>query len=122
MNKVLTVSIFAFLSGSSALAAGTVAPANTPANTPVATAAAEKVFTMKEVAAHATIDSCWFIVKGVVYDVTQSIAKHPGGKKAILANCGKDATAAFETRGGKSKHSAKAHGYLESDKIGMLKM
>jgi cytochrome b involved in lipid metabolism len=82
--------------------------------------AAEKSFTMEEVARHNTPESCWFVVNGKVYDVTGVDAKHPGGAKAIRSNCGTDATKAFETQGGRGKHSTKAKGYLDAKAIGTL--
>ncbi|KAJ3477832.1 hypothetical protein NLI96_g10195 [Meripilus lineatus] len=49
-----------------------------------------------EVAAHSTRDSCWIIVHGNVYDVTDFLDEHPGGSKIILKYAGKDATEAYE--------------------------
>jgi len=51
---------------------------------------------MAEVAKHKTDKDCWVVIKGVAYDVTNFLADHPGGKKAILMYAGKDATAEFE--------------------------
>jgi cytochrome b involved in lipid metabolism len=83
--------------------------------------AATNEYTMEEVAKHATKEDCWFVVNGNVHNVTAVIPKHKGGEKSIIKNCGKDATTPFETQGGRGKHSAKAHGYLEGTKIGVLK-
>ncbi|MEN9647706.1 MAG: hypothetical protein RLY57_510 [Candidatus Parcubacteria bacterium] len=61
-------------------------------------------YTSVEVAAHTDKTSCWSIVNGNVYDLTNWISKHPGGQREILAMCGKDATSAFEGQhGGDSK-------------------
>jgi cytochrome b involved in lipid metabolism len=46
------------------------------------------VFTLEEVAAHATADDCWIVAHGIVYDVTDYIALHPGGAKAIIRHAG----------------------------------
>ncbi|EEB92776.1 hypothetical protein MPER_08668, partial [Moniliophthora perniciosa FA553] len=46
----------------------------------------------KEVAQHNSRESCWIIVHGKVYDVTEFLDDHPGGSKIILKYAGKDAT------------------------------
>lgn len=53
--------------------------------------------TYEEVAKHNTSKSLWVIVHGNVYDVTEFLPEHPGGKKIILRYAGKDATAKFDT-------------------------
>ncbi|KAI8826786.1 putative cytochrome b5 [Fimicolochytrium jonesii] len=55
-----------------------------------------KTFTLEQVAEHKSDSSAWVIVKGKVYDVTSFLDDHPGGKKVLLKNCGKDATKQFE--------------------------
>lgn len=52
------------------------------------------------VAQHSWADSCFTVISGAVYDLTSRINKHPGGDKAILASCGKDATAMFDAKHG----------------------
>jgi len=37
-------------------------------------------------------ESCWVIIKGEVYDVTNFLDDHPGGAAIILKYGGKDAT------------------------------
>ncbi len=54
-----------------------------------------KTYTVEDVAKHNKETDCWVIVNGVVVDVTHFMAKHPGGKKAILLFAGKDATEEF---------------------------
>merc|ERR1712217_495649 len=49
-----------------------------------------------EVAKHATDKDCWVIVGDEVYDVTDFLKDHPGGKKAIMLFAGKDATEEFD--------------------------
>lgn len=53
-------------------------------------------FALDEVAKHTTDKDCWIVIKGKVYDVTEFLPDHPGGKKAILMYAGKDATEEFE--------------------------
>ncbi|KAG7091144.1 hypothetical protein E1B28_010198 [Marasmius oreades] len=50
----------------------------------------------KEVAQHNTRESCWIIVHGKVYDVTEFLDDHPGGSKIILKYAGKDATQEYD--------------------------
>merc|ERR1711972_1208056 len=52
--------------------------------------------TEEEVAKHCTDTDCWCIVGEEVYDVTNFLADHPGGKKAIMLFAGKDATEEFD--------------------------
>ncbi|KIW45054.1 uncharacterized protein PV06_03475 [Exophiala oligosperma] len=49
-----------------------------------------------EVAKHASRDSCWVVVNGHVYDVTEYLDKHPGGSQILLQYGGKDATSIYE--------------------------
>ena len=48
------------------------------------------------VAKHNTAESCWVILYGKVYDVTEFLPSHPGGKKIILKLAGKDATDEYD--------------------------
>ncbi|KAI1426530.1 FMN-dependent dehydrogenase-domain-containing protein [Xylaria sp. FL1777] len=49
-----------------------------------------------EVAKHDNKESCWVVIHGKAYDVTEFLPEHPGGMKIILKYAGKDATAEFE--------------------------
>ena len=49
-----------------------------------------------EVATHNSRESCWIIVSGNVYDVTEFLDDHPGGSTIILRYAGRDATEEFE--------------------------
>lgn len=82
---------------------------------------ANKTFSLEEVAKHATPDDCWLILDRKVYEVTEFIPTHPGGK-AILEGCGKDATQLFETRpmGSGVSHSSKARNISQQYYIGDL--
>ncbi|KAF3398475.1 Cytochrome b2 [Penicillium rolfsii] len=55
-----------------------------------------KVFDAAEVAKHNTSKSCWVILYGKVYDVTDFVSNHPGGAMVILKLAGKDATEEFD--------------------------
>ncbi|KAK0662297.1 Cytochrome b2 [Lasiodiplodia hormozganensis] len=52
--------------------------------------------TGEEVAKHNSAESCWVIVHGRAYDVTEFLPEHPGGMKIILKYAGKDATEEYE--------------------------
>ncbi|KAA8650265.1 hypothetical protein EYZ11_003826 [Aspergillus tanneri] len=49
-----------------------------------------------EVAQHNSRESCWVVVHGKAYDVTEFLPEHPGGQKIILKYAGKDATEEFD--------------------------
>ncbi|PKS08959.1 hypothetical protein jhhlp_003572 [Lomentospora prolificans] len=49
-----------------------------------------------DVAKHNSAKSCWVIVHGKAYDVTEFLPEHPGGMKIILKYAGKDCTEEFD--------------------------
>ncbi|CAN6625637.1 L-lactate dehydrogenase (cytochrome) [Trichomonascus vanleenenianus] len=51
---------------------------------------------IKEVNKHNSKESCWVVVHGKAYDVTEFLPEHPGGQKIILKYAGKDATKEFD--------------------------
>jgi len=59
-------------------------------------AAGTSVLTREQVSHHKTADDCWVILNNKVYDVSNFLGDHPGGKKAIMVYAGKDATEEFE--------------------------
>ena len=71
---------------------------------------------------HSNADSCWLLISGKVYDVTQYLQLHPGGRAIILPFCGKEATAAFDTKAGGGSHSNNAISQLGAFLIGDLNM
>lgn len=80
--------------------------------------AAEKSYSATEVARHATASSCWTIVGNGVYDITRFLSKHPGGRSAVAALCGKDGSAGFNGQHGGASTPRKV---LASYRIGKLK-
>lgn len=48
----------------------------------------EKQFTRQEIEKHHTENDCWIVVNGNVYDATEVLSWHPGGKGAIMAHAG----------------------------------
>jgi len=78
----------------------------------------EKTYTMEELIKHNSKESCWSVIRGNVYNLTNWIDKHPGGSDKILRICGKDGTDLFvRQHGGKEKPEK----ILEIFKIGVLK-
>jgi len=71
---------------------------------------------MEEVKKHDNEKSCWFVVKGNVYDGTPYLQDHPGGASSILLAGGLEATEDFE-----AVHSTRAWEMLEDYYIGPLK-
>ncbi|KOS16818.1 Cytochrome b2 [Escovopsis weberi] len=57
---------------------------------------ANKQLDAAEVAKHNSPESCWVILYGYVYDVTDFLSSHPGGSRIILKLAGKDATEEFD--------------------------
>lgn len=52
-------------------------------------------YTLEEVGKHKTDKDCWLVVNGDVLNATKFLPDHPGGKMAILAFAGRDATEEF---------------------------
>ena len=76
-----------------------------------------KVFTeLSEIFDHNTKESCWLLIDGGVYDVTNF--KHPGGKQILIQNAGQDATTQFEDIG----HSPKAFEDMKKLIVGTFDM
>ena len=49
-----------------------------------------------EIAKHNTRESCWVVISGHAYDVTDFLDEHPGGAAVVLKYGGKDATVEYE--------------------------
>jgi cytochrome b involved in lipid metabolism len=91
------------------MATGAVAP------TAAVKSVASGTYTLADIQTHNTEQSCYSAINGNVYDLTDWINKHPGGKMAIMFICGKDGTNGFM---GKHAQSEKAKAALAKYKIG----
>ncbi|KAG0283264.1 hypothetical protein BGZ96_012365 [Linnemannia gamsii] len=60
----------------------------------------------------------WILLEGVVYDVADFMAEHPGGEKYIKIGIGKDMTAAFN--GGMYDHSNAARNLLSLMRVAVV--
>lgn len=115
MKRLLACSA-ALLLTTSLAACGEKADDDAPAAQPPASAAST-TYTMADVKKHADPSSCWTVIDGKVYDVTQWIGQHPGGPNRIEALCGNDATGAFN---GQHSNDTTPHKRLASFQIGVL--
>ncbi len=101
-------------------------PALPSAPPPVATThtgqnATSAAIPASEVAKHNSSSDCWIIISNKVYDVTVHLRTHPGGAGLITPYCGKDATKAFQTKGGLGgNHSSRAYNQLTPLYVGDL--
>jgi cytochrome b involved in lipid metabolism len=75
------------------------------------------VLSVENVALNDSEASCWTIVGGNVYDLTDWISSHPGGASRILGLCGIDGTSQFE---GQHGGSSSVEGTLESYLLGPI--
>jgi cytochrome b involved in lipid metabolism len=74
-----------------------VAPAATPTPSPTPTAevTTQAGYTMAKVKENNSAASCWSVINGNVYNLTQWINSHPGGQSVIRGLCGVDGTSSF---------------------------
>jgi len=52
-------------------------------------------FSWQDVAKHNTEQDCWMIIEGKVYNITEWLERHPGGKQILLVSAGRDCTDGF---------------------------
>ncbi len=72
------------------------------------------LYSWSEIQQHACAESCWLVVRGVVYDVTPMLSTHPAGIQSILRNAGTDAEKHYDF------HSAQAIKLWKKYEIGYL--
>ncbi|KAI0746982.1 oxidoreductase [Daedaleopsis nitida] len=78
-----------------------------------------RIFSVEDVANHASPASCWVTRNGRVYDVTTFLADHPGGDDLILNYAGKDIGAVMKDAS-EHEHSDSAYDMLEEFVIGRV--
>jgi cytochrome b involved in lipid metabolism len=54
-----------------------------------------QVYSWEEVQKHTEVGDCWIVIDDKVFDVSEFMVKHPGGRWIILEQAGKDASAAL---------------------------
>ena len=86
-------------------------PAPSPTPSPEVTTQSE--YTMANVKKNNSAQSCWSLINGNVYNLTQWINSHPGGSSAIRGICGVDGSSSFNGRhSGQSNPKENLAGYL----------
>lgn len=95
-------------------------PTSNSIQTLIPTPTADSGITTTEIAKHNNTNNCWVIISNKAYNVTSYIPLHPGGPDKIIKLCGKDATVAFTTKGGKGSHSQSAQDMLDNYYVGDL--
>merc|ERR1719341_2433481 len=75
-----------------------------------------ELVSLEEVRDHCTPWDAWTVVYDRVYDVTEYLARHPGGEEVMMEYVGYDATIAFRGVG----HSQAAFRALEKYLVGIL--
>ncbi|MGY6554975.1 MAG: cytochrome b5 domain-containing protein [Wenzhouxiangella sp.] len=77
-------------------------------------------FSWAEIEQHNTLDSCWKVIEGKVYDFTDYIPQHPTPARIMAAWCGRESTEAMRTKGIGRDHSAAAWAMIRPYLIGEL--
>lgn len=77
-------------------------------------------YSLSEVTKHATLEDCWMVIEGTVYDVSDYVPRHPAPPSVLEPWCGREATEGMRTKGEDSDHSARAWRMLERYRIGTL--
>ncbi|OAL31197.1 hypothetical protein AYO22_01230 [Fonsecaea multimorphosa] len=75
-----------------------------------------------EIARHNDRQSCWVVLYGKAYDITDFLDAHPGGAQVLLKSAGQDATAEYESVHSpdlvqQTLPSTSFRGFVDSDSI-----
>ncbi len=74
----------------------TPAPTVQPTATPAPTAPPNPL--LVRVAPHNTETDCWMVIDSHIYNVSDYMRLHPGGKDPLIKYCGKDGTTGYHTK------------------------
>lgn len=77
-------------------------------------------YTLEDVAEHNSAESCWKVIHGSVYDITDYVTEHPTDEAVILEWCGRESTEGWDNKRPGVPHSARAAAELEEYRIGHL--
>ena len=94
-----------------------VAPTPKPSPTPEPEMTTQAGYTMAKVKENNSAASCWSVINGNVYNLTQWINSHPGGPSVIRGLCGVDGTSTFN---GKHRGQSNPTSTLASYLLGPL--
>lgn len=70
-------------------------PTATTVKSPVSAPHDNRMIKHSELAKHAAVDDAWTVIRGEVFDVTEFVSQHPGGRVAMMKIIGKDGTRLF---------------------------
>lgn len=82
--------------------------------------AADRTYSLAQVAKHASKDDCWMAIADQVYDFSAYVPQHPADPAVLLPWCGKEATEAYRTKTKGRPHSTYADQLLPKYRIGVL--
>ncbi len=93
-------------------------PTPKPVTKPTPSPARPSTYSLVQISSHDSATTCWSAINGGVYDLTNWVDRHPGGRMAILMICGKDGSPLFNAQHG---NSGRISSILQTYKIGALK-
>lgn len=120
MNRITYTAFVAFIASVLTLVVvWALVPFNTGDPDAAATDALRDI-TPEELARHDNRESCWKVIDGRVYDVTDYISRHPTPESVMLRWCGYEATQAWVDKGDGRPHSPAARSMLQEYLEGRL--
>ena len=98
----------------------TTAPSSKPVIAPDPISRQSIDLSKSELIKHNTINNCWLLINNKVYAVSAYLRAHPGGVGTISPFCGKEASAAFNTKNQGQLHSNSADQLLAKYLLGNM--